>query len=175
MNKSSPRRRKTKSCAADDWFNDGYALIAGVVDPSAKGIGCAPVEMANFLDSNLPLTKTHRHTLAEWFRMLDARFARFPWGSQRGKSREPNRSPEVEAERKLARRMLAKGREWCNQHPTRAGLPRTKVPKWKYVELIKQDIACGDSLWHTKWQSAESWSEQVVNNVLRLLKYRSRL
>jgi len=133
-------------------FWEAFSLALSAVEP--VGTGADPGPMADYVASDLPLTSNDRQLLAALFRMLPTSLPR----GDRGKGKRNRAGSETEYQ--LARRVMDKQKAWCEQNPTRTGVPRQHVPVAVTTQMIK-DISGN--------------SPRVVDTVLRLLKNKSRL
>jgi len=133
-------------------FYEALALAVGAVEP--MGEGADPGPLADYIASDAPLTANDRQGLADLLWMLPTSFHR----GARSK-RKQNRAALDEATYQLARRVVEEQKLWCEQHPTRTGALRQRVPTANTKQII---MNLSDSL-------------AVVDNVVRILKNRARL
>jgi hypothetical protein len=100
-------------------FLEALDLAQGAVDPI--GSGADPNPLADYVASDVPLTRNQRQLFAHFVRTLPTSL---PHG-YRGKG---THSMAARNETRIAREVKAAQKAWCEQHPTRAGRPRQHVP-----------------------------------------------
>ena len=111
-------------------FREALGFALGSVEP--HGAGADPGPLADYVASDVPLTRNHRLILADFIRMLPVR--KLPGN--------PLNAPNLEV-RAAAKRIDQAKQDWLAQHPHRKNVP-TQVTNGFIADAIRHQRGPGE-------------------------------